>query len=331
MRMSSKRSVLIFIEVTEDNTIAPISLECLSVGRRLAAEFTGKLAAVIMGSDIRGVAEELRYYGVDTVFVVENQMLEDYHPDTYSLAFEKVIEEAAPRAIIMGYTLTSIDLAPRMAFRLNAGFITDCVDIEIASGKLLFSKPVYSGNITAVYTLESEPYMVTMRSRTAEPAERSDIARGELIHIDVEMDPSTIKTPVVKREIEQEEGPKLQNADIVVAGGRGIGGLEGFTQLSELAKVLGGAIGASRPPCDLGWVHSNAQVGQTGEIDAPSVYIAVGISGSTQHIAGMMSSKVIVAINKDANANIFKIADYGVIGKYEEIIPSFMDSLNEIL
>ncbi len=329
--MSNKSSVLIFIEVTEDKTVAPISLECLSTGRKLAAEFGGKLAAVIMGSNTGDAAEELGYYGVDTIFVVENQMLEDYHPDTYSLAFEKVIEEAAPRAIIMGYTLTSIDLAPRMAFRLNAGLITDCVDIEIASGKMLFSKPVYSGNITAVYTLESEPCMVTMRSRAAEPAERSDIAGGELVHIDVEMDPSTIKTPVVKREIEKEEGPKLQSADIVVAGGRGIGGLEGFTRLTDLARLLGGAIGASRPPCDLGWVNSNAQVGQTGEIVGPSVYIAVGISGSTQHIAGMMSSKVIVAINKDANANIFKIADYGVIGKHEEIIPSFMDALREIL
>lgn len=329
--MGKRSSVLVVVELEEDNRILPISLECLRVGRKLAEPSKGELIATIVGRNVQGPAEELRHYGVDTIVTVEDQLLEAYHPDSFVVALERVIEEVSPESIVMGCTLTSIDLAPRVAFKLDVGLITDCVGIEFDSGEALFHKPVYSGNIMAVYSLASKPYMVTMRSRAVEPPERSDVAKGKVIPLDVVMDASTIKTPVLKRELELGEGPRLQSADIVVAGGRGIGGKEGFDQLSDLAKVLGAAVGASRPPCDIGWVHSNAQVGQTGEIVAPSIYIAIGISGSTQHIAGMSAAKVIVAINKDAGVNIFKIADYGIVGKYEEVLPSFKEALHELL
>jgi electron transfer flavoprotein alpha subunit len=183
----------------------------------------------------------------------------------------------------------------------------------------------------AAYVLPTEPYMVTMRSRVEEPAEGRHDAGAEVISLDVELDETAVTTKVIERVLEEEEGPSLANSNIIVSGGRGLGGDEGFAKLTELAKVLNAAVGASRPPVDLGWAPPKAQVGQTGEKVGPSVYIAVGISGATQHIAGMTGSKTIVAINKDPKANIFKVADYGVVGTHEEVIPAFNDALKEIL
>jgi electron transfer flavoprotein alpha subunit len=194
-----------------------------------------------------------------------------------------------------------------------------------------FVKPVYSSNVMAAYGLTREPYLVTMRSRAEEPAERQDDAGAEVIRLDVELDASTLEMEVIERTLEEEEGQKLTSSNIIVSGGRGIGGPEGFEQLAELAALLNGAVGASRPPVDLGWAPPKAQVGQTGEKVGPSVYIAVGISGATQHIAGMSASRTIVAINKDAKANIFKVADYGVVGNHEEVVPAFHKTLKETL
>ena len=327
----SNNSVLIVIEMTKDNEIMPISLEALATGRRVADEYDGKLQALIMGSGIGGVAEELRHYGIDIVYSVDNTMLKEYQPEYYLSAFERAYKEATPKVIIMGYTLISIDLLPRIAFRLKAGLIMDCVGIGFDSGELIFTKPVYSSNVMAEFKLANEPYMVSMRSRVEEVAERSDEAKGELVILDVEIDTSMRKIEVIERVEEKGEGPKLENADIIVAGGRGIGGSEGFEELLEVTKLLGGALGASRPPCDLGWINTNTQIGLTGTIVGPSVYIAVGISGSTQHMAGMSGAKVIVAINMDRDANIFKVANYGVVGNYEEVIPGFKGAIEEIL
>jgi len=329
--MSNNNLVLVFVELAKDNTIMPISLESLNTGKRLADGYGGKLATLIMGRNIGNMTKELRHYGADIVYTVDNPMLEHYQPDCYVMTFKQIYEKVTPEVIIMGDTLTSIDLAPRLAFSFGAGLVTDCVGIIFDSGDVRFIKPVYSSNIMAEFSLASKPYMVTIRSRSSEPACRSDTAKGEIIPFDISLDASLMKTEVIERIEAEDEGPKLANANVVVAGGRGIGGTEGFEQLLDLARVLGGAIGASRPPCDLGWVPSKAQVGQTGTIVGPSVYIAVGISGSTQHIAGISGSKVIVAINRDASANIFKIADFGVVGNYEEVVPAFKDSLKEIL
>jgi electron transfer flavoprotein alpha subunit len=286
---------------------------------------------LILGSSVGEAAQELSRFGLDRVYAVDHPLLDRHHPEMSCAAFLQACEVVKPKAILMGETLTSVDLAPRVALSLNTGLITDCVGFEMEAGEIYFVKPVYSSNVMAAYALATEPYMVTMRSRVEDPAESRDEAGAEVIGLEVELDASALETEVIERTLEQEEGPKLASSDIIVSGGRGVGGPEGFEQLAELAALLNGAVGSSRPPVDLGWAPPKAQVGQTGEKVGPSVYIAVGISGATQHTAGMSASRTIVAINKDAKANIFKVADYGVVGKHEEVLPAFHKAMKEIL
>jgi electron transfer flavoprotein alpha subunit len=331
MTTDKSGDVLIFVELTDDNNILPISLECLTIGRWVAEAYGGNLLALIIGSEVAAAGEELGHYDVDKIYVVDNPVHKDRQDGSYVSAFMNVYQKITPKAIIMGNTLTAIDLAPRIAFGLNTGLITDCVRIENHSGELQFIKPIYSGNVMAAFALATQPYMITMRSRAGEASLRRVEGGAEIIKVEVPINASPIMTELVQRVIEEEKGPNLAKANVVVSGGRGIGGSDGFLKLSELAKLLDGALGASRPPCDLGWISPKTQVGQTGEIVAPSLYIAIGISGATQHVAGMMGSKIIVAINKDPEAPIFRIANYGVVGNYEEILPEFINALKDIL
>jgi len=329
--MDRDSSVLIFVELGTDENILPVSLECVTAGRKIAEALGCGVEGLVMGSSVGEATQELSHFGLDRVYAVDHPLLDMYHPEMSCRAFLHACEVVKPKAILMGETLLSIDLAPRVAFALNTGLITDCVGFEMEEGDIHFVKPVYSSNVIAAYALTTEPYLVTMPSRVEDPAERRDEAGAEVIRIEVELDASALETVFIERTLEEEEGPKLASSDIIVSGGRGVGSLEGFGQLAELATVLNGALGASRPPVDLGWAPPKSQVGQTGEKVGPSVYIAVGISGATQHIAGMSASRTIVAVNKDAKANIFKVADYGVVGNLEEVLPAFKDALEEIL
>lgn len=328
--VSSEGSVLIVTEVDKNQEILPISLECVTAGKRLAEALGGGTVALIMGHGVGEAARAMARSGVDEVCLVDHPDLTAYQPELYVAAFLQVCERVNPRAILMGDTLTSIDMAPRVAFALNTGLVTDCVAVEVSDGEVSFVKPVYSSNVMAAYTFASEPYVVTLRSRAEEAAERQETADAGVTPVDVKLDAASVRTEVLQRVVEEDAGPKLTGADIIVSGGRGVGGPEGFEQLKELADLLHAAVGASRPPCDLGWAPPKSQVGQTGEKVAPSLYIAVGISGATQHIAGMQSSKKIVAINKDPKANIFKIADYGVLGRWEEVVPALREAVSEI-
>lgn len=323
--------VLVFVELNQDKAVLPVSLECVTAGKRLVEAFGGKLLGLIMGNAVEDAAREATRCALDCVCVVDHPLLAAYQPELYGSAFSQVCERVKPRAIIFGDTLTSIDLAPRIAFSLNTGLITDCVAIECEEGDVCFVKPVYSGNVMAAYTFEREPFVITLSSRAEEPAESSDVAGAEIIPIGVDLDLSDVKADIVERFVEEQEGPTLTDADVVVSGGRGVGGPAGFEQLRELAAALNAAVGASRPPCDLGWLPPRTQVGQTGEKVAPSLYIAIGISGATQHVAGMYRSKKIVAINRDPKANIFRIADYGVVGPFEEVLPPFKEAISEML
>ena len=329
--MDRDNSVLIYVELGPDKSILPVSQECLTAGRKLAEALGCGVDGLVLGSSIGVATQELSHFGLDRVYAVDHPSLTAYHPEMSCTAFLHACEMVKPKAILMGETLVSIDLAPRAAFSLNAGLITDCVGFEMEEGGTLFVKPVYSSNVMAAYAPATEPYLVTMRSRVEDPAERREEAGAEVIGLEVELDASIVETVVIDRTLEEEEGPELTSSDIVVSGGRGVGGEEGFDQLTELAALLNGAVGASRPPVDLGWAPPKAQVGQTGEKVGPSVYIAIGISGATQHIAGMSASKTIVAINRDPKANIFKVADYGVVGNLEEVLPAFKGALEEIL
>jgi electron transfer flavoprotein alpha subunit len=329
--MDSDGAVLVVVETSADKEILPLSLECVTAAKRLAAIWGGRTVAVIMGHGVAAAAREMACHGVDDVLVVDHPALDGYQAELYLSGFLQAWERHKPKAILMGDSLTSVDLAPRIACSLEAGLVTDCVAIEADTSDVKFIKPVYSSNVMAAYVFVSEPWIVTLRARAEEAAPKEETWRSEIIPIKVKLDLSALKTEVMQRVIEREERIPLAEAEIIVSGGRGLGGPEGFEQLIELAKVLHAAVGASRPPCDLGWVPSQWQVGQTGAKVAPSVYIAAGISGATQHIAGMQSSKKIVAINRDPKANIFRIADYGVVGACEEVLPAFRETLAEIL
>jgi len=242
----------------------------------------------------------------------------------------QVCERLKPKAILMGDSLLAVDMAPRIAFALDAGLVTDCVAVEVDGSEVSFIKPVYSSNIMAAYGFASEPWIVSLRARAHEAAVKEETRRSQVFSIQVELDSSLAKTAVIRRVVERDEGVDLAQAQIIVAGGRGIGGPDGFEQVTQLAKVLNAAVGASRPPCDLGWAPPQSQVGQTGAKVAPAVYIAAGISGAAQHLAGMQNAKTIVAINKDPRANIFRIADYGVVGTCEEVLPAFRQALTDM-
>ena len=329
--MDSDAAVLVLVELDADKEIIPVSLECVTAEKRLAEVWGGRTVALIMGNGVAAAAREMACYGVDDVLLVDHPGLDGYQAELYLSAFLQVWERHKPKAILMGDTLTSVDLAPRIAFSLDAGLVTDCVAIQAETHDVCFIKPVYSSNVMAAYAFVSEPWIVTLRPRVEEAAPKEETGRSQVIPVEVELDLSATKTEIIQRVIERDEGIKLAEAHIIVSGGRGIGGPEGFEQLVELAKVLNAAVGASRPPCDLGWAPSQWQVGQTGAKVAPSVYIAAGISGATQHVAGMQSSKKIVAVNRDPKANIFRIADYGVVGTCEEVLPAFREALAETL
>jgi electron transfer flavoprotein alpha subunit len=324
-------AILAFIEFSPDRAILPVSLEALSAAKQIASALQGTLATLVMGADTAETTQDLKFYGVDAVYSIEHPLLASYQPECFVSSFSGACKHIGPKVVIMGNTLTTIDLAPRLACSLDTGLVTDCVEIDFSSGEILFAKPVFSGNVLATFAIASAPAIVTVRSRAFEPLQRMDIASGDSIRLDPAIDADFIPAPVVERVIEVQEVVRLETANRVVSGGRGMGGPEGFAQLKELADLLGAALGASRPPCDLGWIFPKAQIGQTGEIVAPGLYIAVGISGSTQHIAGMSTSKTIVAINKDPQANIFRMADYGIVAKYEEAVPAFRDALKELL
>jgi electron transfer flavoprotein alpha subunit len=238
-----------------------------------------------------------------------------------------------PQILILGQTSIGRDLAPRLAFRLETAASMDCVELAIdpASKLMLQTKPVYGGNALAIFTGETYPQIATVRAKAMSPLERDTSRQGEIITIEAGLDPSAIRTKVLERVIEEVEGIKLEDAVAIVSGGRGIGNAEGFKQLEELAKMLNGAVGATRPPCDNGWVPDGWQVGLTGKIVAPDLYIAVALSGSSQHMSGCSGSKNIIAINKDPEANIFKQAHFGIVEDWKKVIPAFTEKVKELL
>ncbi|MBN1643858.1 MAG: electron transfer flavoprotein subunit alpha/FixB family protein [Dehalococcoidales bacterium] len=330
--MTDNKGVMIFTEVV-DGKLAPIARELLGCGRKLAGELKEELSALLIGSGVAGVAAEATAYGADKVYVVDNELLKDYRTDAFVGVIEKVARQANPRILLLGQTSTGNDLAPRAAFRLGTAVTLDCVALEIdASSKLLLqTKPVYGGNARAIFTMDTLPQMATVRAKAMSALTPDSARKGEVVTVDAGLDAATIKTNLLQKVVQEVEGVKLEDASVIVSGGRGIGGPEGFKELEELAKLFKGAVGASRPPCDNGWVPTSIQIGLTGKVVSPEVYIAVAISGSSQHLAGCSGSKNIIAINRDAEANIFKEARFGVVGDWKKIIPAFQAKAKELL
>jgi electron transfer flavoprotein alpha subunit len=330
--MADYKGVMVFCEAA-GGKLASSATELLGGGKKLASDLGQELSAVLVGSGIGNLAQEAIASGADKVYVVDNPALKDYQTDSYVPVMEKVVKQAMPQILIMAQSAIGRDLAPRLAFRLNTAASLGCLELAVdpQSKLMLQTKPVYGGNAQAVFVCSTFPQIATVRAKAMSPLEPDKSRKGEVIKIDAAIDPSAIKAKVKEKVAEKVEGIRLEDAKIVVSGGRGIGGADGFKQLEELARLLKGAVGASRPPCDNEWVPAGAQIGLTGKIVTPDLYIAVALSGSSQHMSGCSGSKTIVAINKDPEANIFREARFGVVGDWKKVIPAFTSKLKEIL
>jgi electron transfer flavoprotein alpha subunit len=330
--MADYQGVAVFVEYKGDRVL-PITLEGLGAGKKLADDLGQTLSAIVVGSNIGGLVGQAFAGGAEKVYIVDDPLLQDLPMDACVSAMEKVVNQVKPFVLIMGQTDIGRDLAPRLAFRLGTAVTMDCIDLAIdpASKRLLMTKPVYGGNALAVFTTATDPQIVTIRTKAMTALDPDTSRKGEVINIAAGLDAAAVRTKVINRVEEEVAGLKIEDAGTVVAGGRGIGSAEGFKQLEELAKLLKGAVGASRPPCDNGWVPDTVQVGLTGKIIAPELYIAVAISGSSQHMSGCSGAKTIIAINKDKEANIFRHARFGVVGDWKRVLPAFTAKVKELL
>jgi len=333
MLMADNKGVLIFGEVI-DGKLAASTLELLGGGRGLADTLGEPLMLALVGSGVGACAKEGIAYGADKAFVVDDAALKDYTNDAYVSVLEKVVKQVTPNILLMGMSPIVRDLAPRLAFRLGTAVSMDCLKLEIdpASKLLLMTRPVFGGNARGVYVCEkAKPQMAAVRAKVMDPKPKNDSKAGEVVNIAAGLDASKLKMKNVATKKEQVAGIKLEDADVIISGGRGLASAEGFKLLQPLATALKAAVGASRPPCDNGWVSPSIQIGLTGKIVSPSLYIAVAISGSSQHMAGCSGSKNIIAINKDPEANIFKEARFGVVGDFNKVLPAFTSKVKELV
>ena len=327
-------NVLVYCELTRSNHIADVSLEICTKGRQLATEMHGKLQAVVAGNNVEQAAKELFPYGVDVVYKVQDDRLFPYTSLPHSSVVTTLFKEIEPQVCLMGATTIGRDLGPRVSSCLHSGLTADCTSLEIgnhtvaAAGKeykdLLYQiRPAFGGNIVAtIVNPECRPQMATVREGVMKKEIFDEGYKGEVINLDPDkyIDPASLVVKIIDREIEQSK-VNIKNAHIIVAGGYGVGSKENFDMLFELADVLGGEVGASRAAVDAGFTDHDRQIGQTGVTVRPKLYIACGISGQIQHIAGMNESSIIISINTDPEAPINAIADYVITGSVEDVVP----------
>jgi len=331
--MAEYKGILVCGELM-DGKLASITTELLGCGRKLADDLKEDLCCLLAGDSVGEASKEAIAFGADKVYTVEHPALKEYQADSYIQVAEKLAKDISPRIILMGQTSMGRDFAPRLSFRLGTSLTTDCLDLSVnPETKLLVqTRPVYGGNAQAIFTSDVMPQMATVRTKAMSPLERDDSRKGEVIATKIDIDTSKVRTKILETVKEEAVGIKLDDAPVIVSGGRGMGGPEPFqTTLKELAALLHGAVGASRPPADNGWVPEALHIGLTGKIVAPDIYIAIAISGASQHTAGCTGSKHIIAINKDPEANIFREAELGVVGKYEDVVPALTNKLKELL
>lgn len=330
--MDTHKGVLVCGEIAEGK-LAAITIELLGIGRKLANDLDEDLSILLMGSKAGGLGQEAIAYGADKVYVAEDGLLDQYNSDAYTQVAADLCKKALPSIMLLGYTDVGCDLAPRLNGRLGGGLSMDCLALSIdpATKLLVSTRPVFGGNAHATMVSKSaRPQMATLRLKTVAPAERNDSRQGQVIPVEGKVDPSTLKVKVVERIKEEAEGVKLEDAEVVVVGGRGIGSAKNWEMVKELAHVLGGAVGATRPACDEGWASVSLQVGQSGKVISPKLYIGIALSGAMSHISGCLGSKVIVAINKDPEANIFNVAHLGIVADYKEVLPALIARLKEL-
>ena len=316
-------SVLAIAE-QRDGHFRKVTYEALSEGRRIADGLGVDLAALVIGSGVETAAGELGKYGADKIIVADHPRLVEYLTDAYTTVVAGVIAEVDPQVVIMGASTQGKDLAARLAARLNAGLAMDCVAVRVDDGNILAARPLYGGKVLAEVALSGKPQIVATRPNAMSIAESAKAGAIEKTTVD----PGENRLQFIEKTLETEK-VELTEADIIVSGGRGMGGSD-YSLVEALAAALGGAVGASRSAVDEGWRPHSDQVGQTGKVVSPNLYVACGISGAIQHLAGMSSSKVIVAVNKDPEAPIFSKADYGVVGDLFEIVPLITEEVKKV-
>ncbi|WP_124726998.1 electron transfer flavoprotein subunit alpha/FixB family protein [Staphylospora marina] len=322
------RNVLVLADV-RDKKLRNVSFEALAAARSVAEG--GTVTAAVFGSFAKDLADDLARHGADKVIVVLNPELDQYTTDAYFQAFKKTIEHVSPDVIFTGHTAVGRDVSPRVAARLGLGLVSDCTNVETVDGKIVFTRPIYAGKAFVKKAVKEGTVFATLRPNNI-PAGEPDASRTAVVEeLTVDFAPDSLRTivkDVVKKAV---DGVDLSEARVVVSGGRGVKSADGFKPLYELAELLGGAVGASRGACDSGYCDYALQIGQTGKVVTPDLYIACGISGAIQHLAGMSNSKVIVAINKDPEAPIFQVADYGIVGDLFEVVPLLIEEFKKLL
>ena len=321
-------NTILIVAEGRDGSLRKVSYELVTVGKEIAKGLGGVVEAVVIGSAVAKCGESLAKTGVAKVYKAEGAAFEQFVPELYAAALTDVIRKVQPAVILLGATGYGKELGARVAARLDLGLVTDCTSYAVEGGTLIFKRPVYAGKAVATVQAKALPVMVSIRPNIYPPAaEGSTTAPIETVAT-----PSgTPRARVIEKVKKEAASVDLAEAKIVVSGGRGAKSAEGFEPVKALAKTLGAAVGASRAAVDAGWIDYSTQVGQTGKTVAPKLYIALGISGAIQHLAGMSSSKVIVAVNKDPDAPIFKVADYGIVGDLFEVVPALNEEFKKVL
>lgn len=317
------QGVLVICE-QQDGAFRKISNEAVSEGRRLADSLKTDLTALVIGSGVAEMAGDIAKYGPDTILVADDSVLADYITESYVSVCAQAIEPRDPMVILIGASTQGKDLSARLAARLDAGLVMDCISLRMDGDQIIYTRPMFGGKILTDVEIIGSPHIIAIRSNVMaiDESPRS----GTIDRIEIAVD--NPKTKVIEKKMESGDKVDLTEADVIVSGGRGTGG--NYGAIEELAALMGGAVGASRSAVDEGWRPHSDQVGQTGKVVSPNLYIACGISGAIQHLAGMSTSKNIVAINKDAEAPIFSKADLGVVGDLAEIVPEMISEIKKI-
>ena len=326
------KGVMVFAEQHEGK-LKDWPLELLGEGKKLAGKLDEELSAVLAGFKVGHLCDTLFAYGADKVYLIDDENLAHYQTEPYTMALSAIIADYKPSIVLYGASTTGRDLAPRIAARIQTGLTADCImlDIEEGSGLLLQTLPAFEGNLMATITCPNHrPQMATVRPKIMQKPIPDSNRKGEIINFKAKIDPTIIRTRIVETGQTDVQNINLEEADIIISGGRGLGKAENFEIIENLAEALGAVVGASRAAVDEGWKPQACLIGQTGKAISPKLYIACGISGAIQHLVGIQSSKIIVAINTDPEAPIFKIANYGIVGDLFQVIPMLIAELTSM-
>lgn len=329
VRLEDYRNVWVFAE-QRDGVLTRVARQLVGKARELADTLGAKAVAVLLGHSVDNLAQELIWYGADEVLVADHPLLEHYRTDAYTKAFASLVQEKKPEIVLFGATHIGRDLAPRVAQRLHTGLTADCtgLDIDESERLLLQTRPAFGGNIMATIACpRHRPQMATVRPGVMRALPEDKTRTGDITRVEVDLAETDFMTKILEIIKEGKHTVDLEEAKVIVTGGRGLGGPDGFKLIEQLAALLGGAVGASRAAVDAGWISHDHQVGQTGKTVHPELYIACGVSGAIQHQAGMKDAKYIIAINKDPSAPIFQIADFGVVGDLYKVIPALIKEI----